>query len=73
MGVSSGLMKVDSEVIVKFVNSVIVGMNEVNEYVKIGKKVSVLVFIKVLNDSDVNCVIGFGFYFLKGMGKVLEE
>jgi uncharacterized protein YjgD (DUF1641 family) len=48
-------------------------MNEGNEYVKTGKKVSALALIKALNDPDVNRAIGFGLHFLKGMGKALEE
>ncbi|MGB3567336.1 MAG: DUF1641 domain-containing protein [Priestia megaterium] len=73
MGASSGLMKADPEVTAKLVNSATAGMNEANEYVKTGKKVSALALIKALNDPDVNRAIGFGLHFLKGMGKALEE
>lgn len=73
MGASSGLMKADPEITAKLVNSATAGMNEANEYVKTGKKVSALALIKALNDPDVNRAIGVGLHFLKGMGKALEE
>lgn len=72
MGVVGVLIEFDLEFMKKFIGSLLVGLEEGNEYLESNKKVGVFDFMKVLKDLDINCVIGFGFYFLKGMGKGLK-
>ncbi|MFJ8115049.1 DUF1641 domain-containing protein [Bacillus mycoides] len=73
MGAAGALTELDPELTKKLIGSVLTGMDEGNQHLQSNKKVGILDLMKVLKDPDINRAIGFGLYFLKGMGKGLKE
>ncbi|MCM3671987.1 DUF1641 domain-containing protein [Mesobacillus maritimus] len=73
MSAAGALTSLDPETTTKLVNSLTSGLDEGNKHLENPKKVGIFDLMKVLQDPDINRAIGFGIYFLKGMGQGLKE
>ncbi|MCZ8513721.1 DUF1641 domain-containing protein [Paenibacillus filicis] len=73
MGAAGLLTSLDTELTKKLAGSVVQGMDEGSKHLQSNNKISMFDLLKVLNDPDINRAIGFGIYFMKGLGKGLKE
>ncbi|MFC7391467.1 DUF1641 domain-containing protein [Scopulibacillus cellulosilyticus] len=73
IGATGEIMSSDPEQTKALISSALAGINEGHQFVQADKKIRVIDLMKTLKDPDINRAIGFGIYFLKGMGKQLKE
>ncbi|MFE1245322.1 DUF1641 domain-containing protein [Fictibacillus sp. NPDC058756] len=73
MGAAGVLTKMDPEVTVKLLDSVVSGLKQGETFVESEQKIGAFDLVKSLKDPDINRAIGFGLHFLKGMGQELKK
>jgi uncharacterized protein YjgD (DUF1641 family) len=72
MSAAGVLTSIDPELAKKLAGSVAAGMDEGSKHLQSNKKIGMFDLVKALNDPDINRAIGFGFHFMKGLGKGLK-